>query len=121
AKINHLKTRLTLAGRDPSAVALVASEHNASNWTSNDTPAEANMAHALGNTETVFSFARLGVQDAHYWVWPAHRYDGTEYPEFLADEKLRDHMGDTILAAAATSTDNLHLYTTRNSKIRETD
>src|SRR5207244_1790661 len=36
AKINNIKNRLTLAGRDPSAVALVASEHNASNWTSTD-------------------------------------------------------------------------------------
>jgi hypothetical protein len=119
SKINNIRSRISGAGRDPNSVALVASEHNASNHSSNDSTFEATMAHALGNTETVFSFARLGVQDAHYWVWPAHRWDGTEYPAFLASKKLRDSMGDTILAADASSSDNLHLYTTRDSKSKQ--
>jgi hypothetical protein len=115
AKVNNLRARIAAAGRIPDSVALVASEHNVSNWSSNDTVNEAQMAHALGNTETIFSFARLGIQDAHYWVWPAHSRDGTEYPEFLASEKLRDHMGDTLLSISASSSDNLHMYTTRDS------
>jgi hypothetical protein len=119
SKVTNIRNRVAAAGRDPRSVALVASEHNVSNHTSNDTVAEMTMAHALGNTETLFSFARLGVQDAHYWIWPAHRWDGTEYPVFLAGEKLRDHMGDTLLSVAASNADNLHLYTTRDTKSGE--
>ncbi|MEO6434534.1 MAG: dockerin type I domain-containing protein, partial [Tepidisphaeraceae bacterium] len=115
AKANSIRDRIAATGRDRYSVKLVASEHTVSNHISNDQLLESTMAHALGNTETVFSFARLGVQDAHYWVFPAHRWDGTEYPVFHAYEKLRDHMGDTLLSASAENTDNLHLYTTRDS------
>jgi hypothetical protein len=72
------------------------------------------MAHALGSVETVFSFARLGLKAAHYWIWPAHRFDGTEYPVYKAFEKLRDDMGDTIVSTY-TATDT-RVYTTRDSK-----
>jgi hypothetical protein len=119
SKITGIRNIISAAGRDPNSIGLVASEHNASNWSSNETPWEANMAHALGNTETVFSFARLGVQDAHYWIWPAHAWDGTEYPNYLATQKLRDHMGDKIVAVQADPADNLHLYTTKDSKTKQ--
>jgi hypothetical protein len=119
AKITSIRNQIAAAGRDPYSIAFVASEQNASNWSSNDTPWEANMAHALGSVETVFSFARLGVQAAHYWVWPAHRWDGTEYPSYRAFQKLRDHMGDTLVSVSADNLDNLHLYTTRDSKTGE--
>jgi autotransporter-associated beta strand protein len=115
SKINGIRNIVSAAGRDPNSIKLVASEHNVSNWSSNDQLPEMTMAHALGNTETVFSFARLGVQAAHYWIWPAHRWDGTEYPMYLASQKLQDHMGDTLLGVSAASADNLHLYTTRDS------
>jgi hypothetical protein len=115
ARRDNIRGRIAAAGRDPDSIELVASEHNVSNWSSNDTPKEAQMAHALGNTETLFSFARLGVKAAHYWVFPAHRWEGTKYPAFLASEKLRDHMGDTLLSVSAPSSENLHLYSTRDS------
>ncbi len=120
AKVTLIRNQITADGRDPNSIPLVASEQNVSNYTSNDTVIEAQMSQALGNTETVFSFARLGIQDAHYWVYPANPGDGTKYPMYLADEKLRDFMGDTILSVSAADTDNLHLYTTRDSKTHET-
>jgi hypothetical protein len=119
SKVNGIKSLISAAGRDPNSIALVASEHNVSNHTSNGTVNEANMAHALGNTETVFSFARLGLQGAHYWLYPTDQWDGTKYPIQLANEKLRDHMGDAILASSADAADNLHLYTTKTSETGE--
>jgi hypothetical protein len=119
SKTDYLRGRLTANGRDPSKVELLASEVNVSNWSSNDTPAEATMAHALGSVETVFSFARLGVHASHYWIWPANRNDGTEYPEFKAYKYLQNFMGDTMLSTF--SSGNSRLYTTRNSKSGEID
>lgn len=115
SKINGIRNILSAAGRDPNSVPLVASEQNVSDWPANETPNEANMAHALGCIETDFSFARLGLQGAHYWIWPTHAWDGTQYPSDLAFQKLQDHMGDSILGVSASNTDSLHQYTTRNS------
>ncbi|MFN7138557.1 MAG: hypothetical protein ACK4UN_04410, partial [Limisphaerales bacterium] len=92
-------------------------EVNVSNWDTNDSDKEARMAHALGTVETVFSHARLGLSASHYWIWPTHRWDGTEYPVFKAYEKLRDHMGDTLLSSYAFR--NIRVYTTRDSRTGE--
>jgi hypothetical protein len=114
---DYLHGMVAASGRDPNSVELIASETNVSNWPTNDTVKEAQMAHAIGSVETVFSFARLGLSAAHYWVFPANQDDGTQYPSFKAFEGLRDHMGDTIL-----SVDDLgdgKLYTTRDSETGE--
>lgn len=117
ASVDFLRGRMTANGRDPSKIELLASEINVSDWRSNDTTAEATMAHALGSVETVFSFARLGVHASHYWIWPAHRFDGTEYPVFKAYEGLRDHMGDTLLNVYENN--NTRVYTTRDHETGE--
>lgn len=115
--VDNLKNLITQNGRNPANIELMASEINASYFSTNDQPPEANMAHALGSIETVFSLARLGVRAGHYWVFPAHRQDGTEYPVFRAYEGLQDHMGDTMLA---TYTAGLaRVYTTRDSATGE--
>src|SRR4029079_16017741 len=112
AFVSNLRSMISASGRNPGAVELIASEVNVSNWSSNDTPHEAEMGHALGSVETVFSFARLGVHDAHYWLWAGDPWDGTNFPAYKAYEALRDHMGDTLLGAY--SNGNARLYTTRD-------
>jgi hypothetical protein len=114
-----IRNALTADGRDPNSVELVTSEQNVSNFTYNETVKEAQMAHALGEVETVFSFARLGIRASHYWLYPAGNDDGTEYPVYKAYAGLRDHMGDTLLNVY--SSGSVRLYTTRNSKTGEID
>lgn len=116
-RVANIRSLIAAAGRNPSDVELIASETNVSNHTSNGTENEARMAHALGTVEEVFSFARLGVSDAHYWLWPADGYDWTEQPVYKAYEGLRDHLGDTLVATHAAG--NQRLYTTRNSATGE--
>jgi hypothetical protein len=112
-----LRAMVVDSGREANSVALMASEVNVSNWNSNDTPVEAQMGHALGSVETVFAFARLGLTDAHHWLWPASSWDATEYPVYKAYEGLRDHLGDSLLAVYAEGA--IRLYATRDSKTRE--
>ena len=79
-RITNIRSQIAASGRDPNAVEFIASETNVSNHTSNNTATEATMAHALGTVEEVFSLARLGVRDAHYWLWPGDPFDGTALP-----------------------------------------
>ena len=90
---------------------------NVSNHTSNGTANEATMAHALGTVEEVFSFARLGISDAHYWLWPGDPYDWTEQPVYKAYEGLRDHMGDTLLMYFDRQSPPLHNARTNTGQI----
>lgn len=112
-------TRQTVAanGRDPDTIEYAATEVNVSYWDTDDTIKEAQMAHALGTVETVFTHARLGLVASHYWIWPAHRLYGTEYPVFKAYQKLRDHMGDTLLSVYAYG--DTRAYVTRDSRTGE--
>jgi alpha-L-arabinofuranosidase len=117
AYADNLRNLVAASGRNPNSVELISSETNVSNWPSNDTVQEAQMAHAIGSVETIFSFARLGLSAAHYWIFPANQQDGTRYPVYKAYEGLRDHMGDALL-----SVDDLgdgKLYTTRDSATGE--
>ncbi len=111
--LDDIKNVLSANGRNPNAIEYAATEVNVSNWDTNDSEKEARMAHALGTVETVFTHARLGLVSSLYWVWPAHRYDGTEYPSFKAFQKLQDHMGDTLVSTYANQ--DIRLYTTRDS------
>jgi hypothetical protein len=117
SRVANIRGMISAAGRDPSDVELIASETNVSNWSSNGTAYESQMGHALGTVEEVFSFARLGLSDAHYWLWPGDPYDWTELPVYKAYEGLRDHMGDTLISTFANG--NTRLYTTRDSASRE--
>jgi hypothetical protein len=110
---DRFRSLVTASGRSANSVELIASEVNVSNWPYNETPTEAQMAHALGSAETVFTFARLGVSAAHYWVFPSNQFDGTEYPVYKAYEGLRDHMGDELLSSVAQG--DARIYTTRDS------
>ena len=112
-RITAIRSQIAASGRDPNSIEFIASETNVSNHTSNNTATEARMGHALGTVEEVFSLARLGVRDAHYWLWPGDPFDGTKLPVYKAYEALRDHMGDTILSTYADN--NTRLYTTRDS------
>jgi hypothetical protein len=114
---NQTKKTVSDNGRDPDALEYAATEVNVSNWDTNDTDKEARQAHALGTVETIFTHARLGLVASMYWIWPTHRFYGTEYPVFKAYQKLRDHMGDTLLSVYAYG--DTRLYTTRDSKTGE--
>lgn len=79
----------------------VASETNVSNYPSNNTFQEGTMAHALGSVETVMSFARLGLDAAHYWIWiaatPTYIADSNRFPVTMAWEKMRDELADRLV------------------------
>jgi hypothetical protein len=117
SRITNIRSLITASGRDAKSVEFIASETNVSNFPSNNTATEAMMGHALGTVEEVFSLARLGVRDAHYWLWPGDPFDGTELPVFKAFAALRDHMGNSILSTYANN--NTRLYITRSSKTGE--
>ncbi len=117
SRVSTIRSMIAASGRDPDSIELIASEANVSNHTSNGTIYEAQMGHALGTVEEVFSFARLGLSDAHYWLWPADPWDGTRLPVYKAYEGLRDHMGDVITSVY--SNGNHRLYTTRDSESGE--
>lgn len=110
-----IRNAAVAGGRDPDAIEMVASEVNVSNWPSNDTMKEGEMAHALGSVETVFTYARLGLTAAHYWIWLADQDYGTPYPVFMAFEKLRDFMGDTLIDFRSVE-NRARVYTTRDSE-----
>jgi alpha-L-arabinofuranosidase len=115
--VDNLRSMVAASGRNANSVELISSETNVSYFLVNDTAQEGQMAHALGSTETVFSFARLGLSAAHYWLWPVNQFDGTEYPIHKAYEGLRDHMGDTLVSTYTNG--NTRLYTTRDSQTGE--
>lgn len=117
AYVDNLHAMISASGRDPNSIELISSETNVSNYTTNGTVQEAQMAHALGSVETVFSFARLGLSAAHYWLWPSDQFDGTQFPVYKAYQGLQAHMGDTLLNSF--SQGNTRLYTTRDSKSGE--
>jgi len=117
SRVSNLRSLIAASGRSAASVELIASEFNVSNWSSNGTAVEAEMGHALGTVEEVFSFARLGVSAANYWLWPGDPYDWTPQPVYKAYEGLRDHMGDTILSVY--SSGNNRLYTTRDTTTGE--
>lgn len=117
SRIATIRSMITASGRDPDSIELMASEANVSSHRVNGTIYEAQMGHALGTVEEVFSFARLGLSDAHYWVWPGDPWDRTRLPVYKAHEGLRDHMGDVI--ASVYSSGNHRLYTTRDSESGE--
>ena len=119
SRVANIRSMIAASGRDPYSVELIASETNVSNHTSNGTAYEAQMAHALGTVEEVFSFARLGVNAANYWLWPGDPYDWTKQPVYKAYEGLRDHLGDTLLSVY--SDNNTRLYTTRDKVSGEID
>jgi hypothetical protein len=109
---------VTSAGRDANAMEYAATEWCVSYWSYNETVTEAQMAHMLGSVETVFSFARLGLSAAHYWIWIADQSTGTRFPLTLAWQALRDHMGDEILKTARQP--GFRAYITRDSRTSET-
>lgn len=114
AFLDQIRKVVAENGRDPDSMEYAATEVNVSYWDTNDTEKEARIAHALGTVETVFAHARLGLVASHYWIWPMHNWDGTLYPLFKAYEKLRDFLGDTLLAAYAWQ--DIRAYATRESR-----
>lgn len=103
--------KAVVAARRPSQVSTmeyIASETNVSDFRTNNTYQEASMAHALGCVESIFSWARLGLRAAHYWIWitgptvgtdPASR-DWARFPATMAFEKMRDvPLGDRLLGS----------------------
>lgn len=108
---------VTSSGRDASKMEYAATEWFVSYWSYNETETEGQMAHMLGSVETVFSFARLGLSAAHYWIWIANNTDGTSYPVTLAWNAMRNHMGDELMKTVREP--GLRGYVTRDSKTSE--
>jgi hypothetical protein len=115
--LSEIKRVVAENGRNPEALEYAATEVNVSSWDTNDTDKEARIAHALGTVETIFTHARLGLKASMYWIWPTHRWDGTRYPVFKAYEKLRDHMGDTLVGMHLLG--DIRIYITRDSRTGE--
>jgi hypothetical protein len=119
AERDEIRGAITASGRDANAVELVASEVNVSGPAVDNTFKEGQMAHALGSVETVFSHARLGLKASHYWLFPAHSSENTEFPVYQAFAALQDHMGDTLLSVQAEEDENTRVYATRDSETGE--
>lgn len=100
----------------------VASETNVSDFRTNNQFQEACVAHALGSVESVFSWARMGLKAAHYWIWITHvntqLSDWHRYAVTFAFERLRDRLGDRLLGAFDAH-DRVRVYVVKNSSSRE--
>ena len=81
----------------------VASETNVSDFRTNNQFQEGAQVHALGSVETIFSFARLGLDAAHYWIWitatPTYLADSNRFAVSMAWEKMRDELDDRLLSS----------------------
>jgi len=97
----------------------IASETNVSDFRTNNTFQEGTMAHALGCVETVMSYARLGLDAAHYWIWitatPTYLADTNRFAATMAWEKMRDELGDELIGVFDNS-DEVHIYVLRDSE-----
>lgn len=115
---NGILARITASGRDPGSIALIVSEYNPSDWKWECSPQIRRMAHALGEAETIFTFAEQGLYAANYWGSPAWCGDGTETPGYKVFEMMQEQFGDRLIDAF-TDGCNLRIYTTRNSNTQD--
>lgn len=116
-KVTGIHNVMTARGR--TNYDLMASEWNPVNWDAPGIVARSQAA-GLAVAEGVFSYAEDDVLAAHYWE-QAHGKLGVK----LAYEGLRDHMGDTILAAGedlglAPENYNWRVYVTCDSSAPDT-
>ncbi len=110
--------RDTLAkhGRDPDKIEVMYTEWSPMSDGGNDE--NQSMAMALGTAESLFTFADIGVDHAHYWVKTKDK--GVEWPVQKVFEAMLDHMGDTVTDRyiGTAKNKNLRIYTTRDTKNR---
>lgn len=106
-------SRIVANERDPSAIALMASEWNASNWLWECSPQIRRMSHAIGVAETLFTFTELGLLAANYWSHPAWCGDGTETPGYKVFEMAQATWGDKLVDSYSDGY-NLRVYTMWN-------
>jgi hypothetical protein len=111
-KLNVVNALVT-AGRDPNTP-LVLSEYNPESWEGifyyglHQTVAE-----ALGEVETIFTFAELGIHTAHFFVYPTYPSATIETPVCKVFEELQNYMGDKLMDSY--SDGSFRLYTTKES------
>ena len=81
-------------------VELLSTEWNPSSWEASwylDWR-EKSMAQALAVMETIFSFSRIGVSQAHYYTLPTGpNTTDTTHPTYKTFQFLKDHLGNTLL------------------------
>ena len=65
--------------------------------------------------ETIFSFARLGIEQAHYYIYPSVDGD-TQQPTYQTFQFLEAHLGDRLLGWAGAEGDEWRAYITRDSQ-----
>jgi hypothetical protein len=120
-KMNALRQAFTNAGRNPDNVEFMATEWNAMDFR-HDNPS---MYQALGFAETIFTFAQLKVNAAHYWGWLAYTSgddtdptypDNLLYPMVKVWDKMNQEMGDTRVNSIVDDANNLRVYTMRDSQ-----
>jgi hypothetical protein len=81
----------------------LASEWNPASWQSSFylTWRGKSMAQSLAVMETIFSFARLGVEAAHYHTNPVFVGSDTEHPTYQTFSFLKEWLGDELLGVEA--------------------
>ena len=104
---------LVSAGR-PAHTPLIASEYNPESWEGTYYYGlNQSVAEALGEVETIFTFAELGFLMAHFWEFPAYPSTTIETPVFKVFEELQNYMGDRLVDSYVDG--SFRLYTTRES------
>lgn len=105
-------------GRDPNQVEFRATEWNAMGTGDNLTSAPT-MYQALAFTETIFSFAQLGVKSANYWGVLAYEPQDPKgyqnlWPMVQVWQKLNGNIGTTLVGSAGDDSSNQRVYVTRD-------
>jgi hypothetical protein len=96
-----------------------ATENDVSDFRTNNSYQEGTMAHALGTVESIFSWGRMGLSAAHYWIWifansTVRDDEANKFAVTMAYEKLRDRLGDRLLGSFD-SNDKVHAYAVGSS------
>lgn len=98
--------KAVVAARRPGQVNTMeyaATETNVSDFRTNNSHQEGCMAHALGTAESIFSWGRLGLSAAHYWIWVLANATVNDpngvFPVSMVYAKMRDAMGDRLIGS----------------------
>lgn len=118
ATTQKVRELITASGRDGSALPLIASEWNASDWHWECSTPIRRVSHALGVADTLLTMGEMGLLGANYWSWPAWCGDGTETPGYKVFEKMQECWGDLFLGSYSDNYD-IHTYTAWKSDTQE--
>jgi hypothetical protein len=116
---NLQRSFFTKYGRDPNQVEFRATEWSPMGTGTNTTSAPT-MYQALAFTETIFTYAELGLKSANYWGLLAYEPSDPKgmynlWPMVKVWQELNQNIGDGLVSSIIDDANNRRVYVTRDS------